>query len=206
MCLFIYFFFPHSLLHTLNLLQPSFLTFPFFFLFRLLVSFFAADSSCRTPVLQSPFFFSPFIFPVYLNTQTSCTSFFCFSSCFSSPPTPPPLLFAIHKAPVLFAFFLGCLQNIPLHSFFFFFCFTVACFDVFVVFFFFFFLFFLLLLLLFPRSFLSLLLLMYVSGRFKIGRERKGKENSRETAMAYVSFHIPAAFFLFFFFYLTHRN
>lgn len=89
-CLFIYFFFPHSLLHTLNLLQPSFLTFPFFFLFRLLVSFFAADSSCRTPVLQSPFFFSPFIFPVYLNTQTSCTSFFCFSSCFSSPPTPPP--------------------------------------------------------------------------------------------------------------------
>ena len=41
---------------------------------------------------------------------------------------------------------------------------------------------------------------MYVSGRFKIGRERKGKENSRETAMAYVSFHIPAAFFLFFFF------
>ena len=73
-------------------------------------------------------------------------------------------------------------------------------------FFFSLFFFFLLLLLLFPRSFLSLLLLMYVSGRFKIGRERKGKENSRETAMAYVSFHIPAAFFLFFFFYLTHRN
>ena len=113
-------------------------SFFFSFLFACVIFFFAADSSCRTPVLQSPFFFSPFIFPVYLNTQTSCTSFFCFSSCFSSPPTPPPLLFAIHKAPVLFAFFLGCLPHIPLHSFFFFFFFfTVAFFDVVVVFFFF---------------------------------------------------------------------
>ena len=78
----------------------------FSFLFACVIFFFAADSSCRTPVLQSPFFFFSVYFPrVFKHADVLYIFFLLFFMFFFPSYSPsPPLCYTQSTRSICFFF------------------------------------------------------------------------------------------------------